>query len=224
MNCLTCGSNNVEIRGGRVADFVASRTGVDVDTSWAHCTECGFSWALHRFTDEQMQALYAGYRDEAYVLEREAFEPGYMQIHEQIIQPRPYRAEIEQFISEWITPGTGFDIGSFDGINRPFPNIDYVGVEIGDAWPDATFDLVVIQHVLEHVPDPVGLLQDAKTRLADNGVLFFEVPVEEDGDIWHEHVQRFTPQSLKAVMPFNEVEITAVVWDAAVILTGKARD
>lgn len=224
MKCLTCQSEALEVFPGRIADFVASRVGIEAETSWAHCTQCGLSWCLRRFTDDQMAALYAGYRDDVYVMERETFEPGYLQIHEQITQPRPYRAEIEAMIKEWINPSDAFDIGTLDGINRPFPNISYVGVEIGDEWPDNTFDLVIIQHVLEHVPDPAGLLSEAKTRLKPNGVLFFEVPVEEDGDIWHEHVQRFTPQALRAVMPFNEVEIRAVVWGTATILVGMARD
>lgn len=224
MKCLACESENLQNFPGVFADFVAARTGVDSVTTWSHCADCGLSWVDYRFTEAESNALYEGYRDDLYVMERNSFEPGYIEIHQQVIEPRPYRPEIEGMIREWIEPQTGLDIGAGDGINHPFPDIDYTMIDLGDAWPEGTFDLVVMQHLLEHVTDPKQLVTDAKAKVAPGGVLFFEVPIEEDSQIWHEHIQRFTPQALRALLPFNQVEIRAVLCDPGTILVGMARD
>ena len=44
------------------------------------------------------------------------------------------------------------------------------------AFPDNTFDLVIINHVLEHVPDPTGTLLEIGRLLSVGGLLIGEVP------------------------------------------------
>ena len=43
-------------------------------------------------------------------------------------------------------------------------------------FPGIRFDLIVISHVLEHIPDPINFLIIAGKKLRDNGHLFIEVP------------------------------------------------
>ena len=45
-----------------------------------------------------------------------------------------------------------------------------------EAVPDETFDAVVLWHVLEHVPDPVGTMREARRVLKRRGELRMEVP------------------------------------------------
>jgi SAM-dependent methyltransferase len=40
------------------------------------------------------------------------------------------------------------------------------------------YDLVVLSHVLEHVPQPADLVRDAAQALGAGGVLYVEVPYE----------------------------------------------
>jgi SAM-dependent methyltransferase len=54
------------------------------------------------------------------------------------------------------------DIKAYDGTRLPFP--------------DGSFDLVYCSHVIEHVPDPRGLL--AEIRRVARGVIYLEVPCE----------------------------------------------
>jgi 2-polyprenyl-3-methyl-5-hydroxy-6-metoxy-1,4-benzoquinol methylase len=44
------------------------------------------------------------------------------------------------------------------------------------AYPDAHFDVIVINHVLEHVADPIKLLSKVRRILKDDGVLVVGVP------------------------------------------------
>lgn len=61
-----------------------------------------------------------------------------------------------------------------------------LGVKLIDGFPlDAggkTLDMVVMSHVLEHVPHPASFLADATRNLRQGGALFIEVPCRD-----HEH-------------------------------------
>jgi 2-polyprenyl-3-methyl-5-hydroxy-6-metoxy-1,4-benzoquinol methylase len=43
-------------------------------------------------------------------------------------------------------------------------------------WAEGTFDAVVLFHVLEHIPDPAGLLREVSRVLQSRGVLLVSVP------------------------------------------------
>lgn len=73
---------------------------------------------------------------------------------------------------------------------------------------DRTVDAVIAFHVLEHVPDPVGLLKEICGVLCQAGVVILEVPNWESRDAqlqkerWEaasldDHVVHFTPESLE---------------------------
>ena len=44
------------------------------------------------------------------------------------------------------------------------------------AWPEGSFDAVIFNHSLEHIPDPVGALRRASALLRDGGRVFVAVP------------------------------------------------
>lgn len=41
---------------------------------------------------------------------------------------------------------------------------------------DRTFDYIILAHVLEHIPDPIGYLQDLLKLLNDNGIILLVIP------------------------------------------------
>ena len=50
-----------------------------------------------------------------------------------------------------------------------------------DAIPeDAEYDVITLFHVLEHLPDPVEILEKLKKHLSDNGKIIIEVPNADD--------------------------------------------
>jgi SAM-dependent methyltransferase len=54
-----------------------------------------------------------------------------------------------------------------------------LGVKLVDAADEVPADLVVMSHVLEHVPDPVGFVRAATRGLRPGGALFIEVPCRD---------------------------------------------
>jgi len=93
------------------------------------------------------------------------------------------------------------------------------GILENAAYPDAYFDVIVINHVLEHVTAPIKLLVEAHRILKDDGVLVVGVP--NIGSImarimrerWlslrpEEHIWHFTPNTLRRLMDkaaFHEI-------------------
>lgn len=183
---------------GWLAPFVAHRTGVDSELGrTCTCGSCGFRWCSVRWSDEQAAALYRGYRDSAYDAERSRFEPGYSSAH--LNEPREYLPLVEAWIARHGVPGSVLDIGGNDGRNTPFSDRAMVW-EIGEPEPNGTYDLVVLAHVLEHVPWPRHTVAAAREKLAPGGVLYVEVPAEAPCDVWHEHVNQFSRESLGATL------------------------
>ncbi len=68
------------------------------------------------------------------------------------------------------------------------------------------FDVIILQHVLEHIKSPKEFIAGVKKSLAPNGMLFVEVPsllyslTHKVEDFSLEHVNYFTPSSLQSVL------------------------
>lgn len=52
----------------------------------------------------------------------------------------------------------------------------YVGTEPAQKFPAKSFDVVTLWHVLEHVPQPINILQQIHTILTENGQLILALP------------------------------------------------
>ncbi|OLE50567.1 MAG: hypothetical protein AUI36_19180 [Cyanobacteria bacterium 13_1_40CM_2_61_4] len=48
--------------------------------------------------------------------------------------------------------------------------------ELRELAPGMQFDVALLSHVLEHVPEPHQLLQDVRSRLNKNGIVYVKVP------------------------------------------------
>lgn len=83
----------------------------------------------------------------------------------------------------------------------------FVGDALDAPFPDASFDMVTCFHVLEHVPDPRGLMSRMVRWLAPGGVCVVEVPnggslgARLFGTYWYlldlpRHLHHFTPETL----------------------------
>lgn len=72
-------------------------------------------------------------------------------------------------------------------------------------FADGSFDLIRLSHVMEHMPDPVRSLKVLRQWLADDGILYIEVPnIDRDathkmrGKIFHfGHIFNFSPWTMR---------------------------
>ena len=81
---------------------------------------------------------------------------------------------------------------------------------ITDRFPETTlpvesFDLVILSHILEHIHNPISVLEAARRIITNSGVLYVEVPnlwnwTHWWGPLHTEHIYNFTPNSLQFVL------------------------
>lgn len=82
---------------------------------------------------------------------------------------------------------------------------EFQAFKIKETWGLAT--VIICRHTLEHVPNPRELLLAMRSLLAEDGVLFLEVPdtrviLEElqGHELWDEHLHYFTIENLSLML------------------------
>lgn len=80
-----------------------------------------------------------------------------------------------------------------------------VGIDIGDEFPDQSFDLIIINHVLEHVIDAGDFLYDIESYLEPDGQFYIEVP---DATQYYNHIEK--PISFLNFEHLNHFSITTL--------------
>lgn len=97
----------------------------------------------------------------------------------------------------------------------------HTGTLDDQPWPPASFQLVVFQHSLEHIPEPVAALEKASELLAPGGRLVIDVPNWTSwqrrlfGNRWAfldlpRHLQHFSPRALAQLARRLGLELRSV--------------
>ena len=83
--------------------------------------------------------------------------------------------------------------------------------EDSPPFADGVFDLIILDSVLEHVPDPVALLTEARRLLRPDGKIFGDVPFLQPLHLAPHHYFNFTPYGLEqtAIMAGLQLEYVA---------------
>ena len=248
-DCICCASRALSVSPAILMPFVAKRVlghdPIRISPDWGlrdltpgtsytpcnslQCQACGTLFLDYRFTDEQMHALYQGYRDEAYTQQRDHYEPGYAAtVACNYLRRHAYIADVETLLAPYLPRRPRvLDWGGGDGANTPFlgradiyvHDISGVAVVPGatgiqtDQIRQFEYDLVSCCQVLEHAPSPLGLIGDIVPLLAERTLLYLEVPHEqlvrehpaslELASLkrhWHEHVNFFTEAGLHRLL------------------------
>lgn len=244
-NCICCGSHQLDSAPAILMPFVAARAlgikPVEITSEWGlrdlkqgttympchslQCQSCGVLFLDYRFNDQQMAALYHGYRDADYTQQRDFFEPGYATSTANDYQCRhSYIDDVEMFLTPHLPEQPiVLDWGGGDGLNTPFLGKGQVFIhDISGVTPvDGARlvsniapppDIIICSQVLEHVPSPLELLMEVVPQLATTSLLYLEVPHEQlmrqhsntqglalKKHHWHEHINFFTEASLLAL-------------------------
>jgi SAM-dependent methyltransferase len=126
--------------------------------------------------------------------------------------------------SSWNVYGTDFGKSAVD-FAREKLGLDVYHTELPAApFEEKMFDYIHINNVLEHVPDPVGLMASAKKFLKNDGILYLSVPNGENDsleliDYYNEekrapvsksgHIFFFPASTLKYM--FKKLDLEAVI-------------
>ena len=214
--CVCCGSSIIDQNPALWMPFVSSRAlglppinitkamglrTIETGTGYAmckslHCISCGHLFVDYRFNDSEMMLLYSDYRGEAYAIERNIFEPGYLNKNDSLEAGNSYRHLVEKLILGYLPQSdiSILDWGGDNGKNTPFPEkaktlhiCDISGKKpaiesavnvYGTQDFLENYDLLILANVLEHLPFPDQTIQSLTGFMSESSILYVEVPYE----------------------------------------------
>jgi SAM-dependent methyltransferase len=173
------------------------------------CVDCGLRWLSPRPTAEAIMALYSEelYFDgpnavESYAALAEKRRPYFSQRIKRIeshfqagrkLSILDVGAATGEFVVEAIRRGHRADGIELSEHARRKARLAY-GIELlhqspADLAPIRPYDVIHLNHVFEHLPDPVSVLHDWHRVLDSEGMLVIEVPQQFDNDL--DRLKRF---------------------------------
>ncbi len=199
------------------------------------CSDCGFTYVTPRLKDG---ALLAQVYDEGYWTSGAAKDRGYTDYRADApLYLRTYRRRVSIVRRHFARPGRVLDVGCAAGyflqvmreegwdVQGLEPSdairpqaVERLGAErvrgglLGEAgFAPASFDLVTMWDVLEHIPDFVAALREVRRLLAPRGKLLIETQNVQSraarvlGPKWQhykhaEHIYHFNPDTLAAAL------------------------
>ncbi|HTQ71838.1 MAG TPA: class I SAM-dependent methyltransferase [Acidocella sp.] len=200
--CTACDVPDLDYRAAITAPFVAARVFQRPPSVCriAQCSNCGLVFFEDRFEDQETARLYADYRSEAYYRERHHWEPWYTrafnsglggaeemlirrEIYARTVNAHAQGAAIESVLDyggdrgQLMLGGPGQNHFVFD-ISGVEPESGVIGLNAA-SFADRKFDLVLLCEVLEHVAEPLHVLQDVLGHVRPGGLLYITVPNRE---------------------------------------------
>jgi hypothetical protein len=198
------------------------------DSTANECLSCGLMWCGISPDTDALSRYYDDYWGESYVTHRLVHEPEVVTRHWHLLVAREMDTDVEEFVG--FIPDRVLDVGGGRGFRSPFRGMSEVHVlDVSHGDPAdgvtyvnaavGTYDLVVLSHVLEHVPNPFNLLSESV--LSSSGVIYVEVPDEASAygtrprlsgllsirKEWHEHLNYFDPCSISALVKRCGLEV-----------------
>lgn len=181
--CYACGGNEFTV--------VANKDRYGFDLNYCLCDKCSYLFANPYYTEDCLSEFYG--KHYAYIYgragsEQQVFEGGYVNAILKILpmlkphMPKNgsimdfgcgYGGALASFPASWSRVGFDYDESQL-AFGRKF-GLDLRNINMLEVY-DGLFDVIMLNQVLEHVPDPVFLLKKLKKYLKPNGIMYIEVP------------------------------------------------
>ncbi len=206
INCILCGSGDYKVIFKNKADnFIKLDNEANVISQKVICKICGLIFQNPTFTEEEMKNIYSsryginvGYGDIAptakFLKEKKFRAEEQLKWLETLIGPVNNRDGIANgrraleigssaglFLN--LLQNKGWEV---EGIEPAKHFADYAKITYGiKIYPNfleevelekSSYDLIILSHVLEHMPDPILILSKLGAYLKPDGLLFLEVP------------------------------------------------
>lgn len=233
--CLICGSENVEAFPAEAAPFLKSRMfgHRKIDERIVHCRECDIFYLAERPADEEMKHYYQHYMTGEYVSARDAAEPGFKKWHDGYMandfskELSARKEKMTRLFSRYLPLAKIENVLDYGGARGEFipemfgrcaryvydlddtPTVEGVH-KIRDfhELKNYRWDFVMSCHCLEHVADPMEILNKIIDLMPVGGYLYVELPFEDYVYQFieakkplpiHEHINLFRKQTLEKI-------------------------
>jgi len=183
--CIICNCQKLTAYPAVVSPFIAqfAMRHASVHCSLCECSRCGHRFFDLRLDDQEMNRLYQDYYTESYLRARRYWEPWYTSDvnNSRADDPKDIesrRRGLSEFLKRYapkdILAGSVLDYGGDRGQFIPLqigdkkfvfeashrsPTEGVVRLAARDSLQQQTFDLVLLSHVLEHIPEPHSFLR-----------------------------------------------------------------
>ncbi len=232
--CILCGESDCTYDKAHFAPFLVERMllGKYQNTRLIHCPNCGLYYSDYRPSEQEMNRLYNCYRDEWYVKQRKQYEPDYTN---EKFSSMEYCAERKQsiirFVSPYITLNNIKTILDYGGDRGQYIPDEFIiankfvydisgnqtiqGVTLLDSLDTAqklNWDFVLCMHLLEHLSDPLEIIENLVKLLGNNSYLYIELPKQDymqqysDVEI-NEHINFFDISTMNVIGNMFQLKI-----------------
>jgi len=190
-HCDLCGAE-VSRHGKIVASSEMDHTIIQIRLNTLMCRECGFVFQRERFSEALLSDLYS--IDTSFDFGSEAKEVGKVQaglLERQAVISSAMNAAGIQPLASVLDVGGGRGecckhlvdmyhvvVADATTVVPIDPKIEKLSGLLSTDIAEASFDVVIMNHVLEHVFSPTELLEIGNRALKEGGILIVEVPFE----------------------------------------------